>query len=80
MELRPSRPDDRAEIARRFKALRRRSLLTQRYLAGLIGVCRQAVSDIERQQVMPHRTTWDQFAALEAKHKLFRVKLPVHWQ
>jgi DNA-binding XRE family transcriptional regulator len=44
------RPDDKAEIARRFKRLRRRSLLTQRWLAELIGICRQAVSEIEQRE------------------------------
>ena len=74
------KPDGKAEIARRFKALRRRSLLTQRQLAGLIGICRQAVSDVENKRTVPHFTTWDRFAALEAKHELARIELPVHWQ
>jgi len=74
------RPDDKAEIARRFMAVRRRAFLTQRWLAELIGLSRQAVSEIEHQQVMPHHTTWDRFAALEAKHKLAQIELPVHWQ
>jgi len=69
-----------AEIARRFKRLRRRSLLTQRRLARLIGICRQAVSDIERQRVMPHFSTCDRFAALEAKHMQPRIKFPAHWE
>jgi DNA-binding XRE family transcriptional regulator len=74
------RPDDRTEIARRFKRLRRRSLLTQRWLAGLIGICRQAVSEIENKRTLPHYATWERFAALEAKHLQPRLKLPVHWQ
>jgi DNA-binding XRE family transcriptional regulator len=74
------RPEDKAEIARRFKALRRRSHLTQRWLAELVGVCRQAVSDIENKKTLPHRTTWDRFAAREAKQKEARITLPVHWR
>ena len=64
------RPDYKAQIARRFKALRRRSFLTQRRLAGLIGICRQAVSEIENRRTLPHSGTWERFAALETKHKL----------
>jgi len=63
------RPDDKAEIARRFKTLRRRSYLTQSDLSEFIRVSRQAVSDIERRRVLPHRSTWNRFAALEAKHE-----------
>jgi DNA-binding XRE family transcriptional regulator len=74
------RPDDKAEVARRFKALRRRSHLTQRWLAELIGVCRQAVSDIENKKALPRCTTWDRFVAREAKQRKARIKLPVHWR
>lgn len=61
------RPRDKAEIARRFKALRLNADLTQSYLAGLIGVCRQAVWEIEHERTLPHFTTWGRFAILEAK-------------
>jgi DNA-binding XRE family transcriptional regulator len=74
------RPQDKAEIARRFRALRRRARLTQRCLAELIGVCRQAVSEIENKKTLPHYTTWDRFAAREAKQKEARITLPVHWR
>jgi len=71
--------DDRAEIARRFKALRSGARqITQSDLGRVIGIGRQAVSAIERQQVTPHCSTWDRFAALEAKHKQARITLPVH--
>lgn len=80
MELKTVKPDDKAEIARRFKALRRRARLTQRWLAELIGICRQAVSEIENKRTLPRFSTWDSFAALEAKHMQPRIKLPVHWQ
>jgi DNA-binding XRE family transcriptional regulator len=62
------RPDDKADVALRFKALRRQASFSQRYLAGLIGVCRQAVSDIENMRTMPRYTTWGLFVVLEAKH------------
>lgn len=74
------RPNDKAEIARRFKALRRRARLTQRWLAESIGICRQAVSEIENKRTMPHFGTWDNFVVLEAKHMQPKLKLPVHWQ
>jgi DNA-binding XRE family transcriptional regulator len=74
------RPDDKTEVARRFKALRRRAFLTQRWLAEYIGVSRQAVSEIENKRALPHFSTWDSFAALEAKHMQPRIKLPVHWE
>ena len=61
------RPDARAEIARRFRRLRRRSFLTQRKLAGLIGICRQAVSEIENKRVLPHFGTWDNFGEAHAE-------------
>src|SRR5271154_4076564 len=56
---------DKAEIARRFKALRRHASLTQHYLAGLIGVCRQAILDIENMRTFPRYRTWSRFAILE---------------
>jgi DNA-binding XRE family transcriptional regulator len=74
------RPDATAEIARRFRRLRRRSFLTQRRLAGIIGVCRQTVCKIERRKVMPHYSTWDRFSDLETKHKLAHIRLPVQWR
>ena len=80
MEPRPWRPDERAEIASRFKKLRQRARLTQRWLAELIGICRQAVSDIENRRTLPHYSTWDRFAAQETKYKQARIKLPLHWR
>src|SRR5437660_12614209 len=74
-ELQTSRPYDNREIARRFKTLRRRSHLLQRQLAELIGLCRQAISDIERRQVMPHPCTWRRFADLEARHEEARRQI-----
>ena len=74
------RPQDKAEIARRFKALRRRAVLTQSWLANYIGVSRQAVSEIENKRTLPHYTTWGRFATLEATHKQPRLTLPVRWR
>jgi DNA-binding XRE family transcriptional regulator len=76
-----SRPDQKIAIARRFKALRRKALLSQSFLACIIGVCRQTVNKIEGRRVMPHRRTWDNFCNLETKHTQARtVHLTVHWQ
>jgi len=61
------RPADKSEVARRFKALRQSALLTQLRLAGNIGICRQAVSDIENKRTLPRDRTWGRFAALEGK-------------
>jgi hypothetical protein len=42
MELGTWRPDDKAEIARRFKALRQKSRMTQaQFCATSIGICRR---------------------------------------
>ena len=63
------RPKNKTEIARRFNKLRRPAFMTQLELGQLIGVCRQAVSDIENKKTLPHSSTWKRFAVLEAKHK-----------
>jgi DNA-binding XRE family transcriptional regulator len=62
-----TRPWEKSEIAARFRSLRRESLLTQKRLAGFIGIGRQALNKIENQHSMPHQTTWDAFRSLEAK-------------
>jgi DNA-binding XRE family transcriptional regulator len=79
-ERKPTRPEDRAEIARRFRKLRRSAFLTQRALAGIISVCRQTVSEIEHRKVVPHDSTWDRFAALEAKHMQPPLRFPTRWE
>jgi DNA-binding XRE family transcriptional regulator len=73
------RPLDKTEIAGRFTTLRRHTSLTQRELAELIGIGRQAVSEIENKRTLPHCGTWRRFAALEAKHMQPQPTLPVHW-
>jgi DNA-binding XRE family transcriptional regulator len=55
-------------IAKRFRALRRTGHMTQGQLASVLGLCRQAVNEIENRRVMPHYSTRDKFCALEARH------------
>jgi len=69
MKLGFRRPDDRSEIANRFKDFRKNSSMTQLQLAEIIGICRQAVSEIEHCHVVPHISTWNRFADLEACHE-----------
>jgi DNA-binding XRE family transcriptional regulator len=68
MEPNFRRPDEKAEIAKRFKDIRKNSSMTQLQLAEIIGICRQAVSKIEHRHTMPHISTWNRFADLEARH------------
>ncbi len=72
--------DKRLESTARFRALRRHADLTQFRLAGIIGICRQAVSDIENKRTLPHYETWGRFAVLEAKHMQPQPTMPVHWE
>lgn len=65
---RPS-PEAKAAIAKRFKALRRKARMTQANLGDIIGICRQAVNEIENRRVYPHYTTIARFSDLEAKHE-----------
>src|SRR5271169_6341518 len=65
---RPS-PEAKAAIAKRFKALRRKGRMTQATLGGIIGICRQAVNEIENRRVYPHYTTIDRFSDLEERHE-----------
>lgn len=74
------RPVDKTEIATRFTALRRCADLTQHDLAHLIGICRQAVSDIENKKTLPHYGTWGRFVALEARHMRPQPTMPARWQ
>jgi DNA-binding XRE family transcriptional regulator len=64
---------DRFAIAKRFKALRRKSVMSQDQLGRVIGICRQAVNRIENGHVTPHYTTFDRFCKLEAKHEKARA-------
>lgn len=73
------KPDRKLVVARRFKALRRKALLTQLRLADLIEICRQSISEIENARVTLRQSTWDAFCDLEAKHDQHQMPLPVHW-
>jgi DNA-binding XRE family transcriptional regulator len=74
-----SRQWEKSETAERFKALRRKSLMTQRQLGQIIGICRQSVSEIESARVMPHSATWERFVALETKHNRPPITFPDRW-
>ncbi len=74
-----TRPWEKSETAERFRALRRKAVLSQSLLGEIIGVCRQSVSEIENAHVMPHPSTWDNFCALETKHNQPPISSTVHW-
>jgi DNA-binding XRE family transcriptional regulator len=74
-----NRPWEKQEIASRFRALRRKALLTQLRLAGLIGIGRQAVNKIENARAMPHENTWNAFLSLETKHYQRRAIFRERW-
>ena len=74
-----SRPWERSEIAERFKALRRKAILSQSHLGRIIRISRQTISEIENVHVMPHPSTWNRFCELEARHNQPRMDLPEHW-
>jgi DNA-binding XRE family transcriptional regulator len=74
-----TRPWEKAEIAARFRSLRRKSLLTQKRLSGFIGVGRQAVNRIENRRSMPHEATWNAFLRLESKHNEPEIIFPKTW-
>jgi DNA-binding XRE family transcriptional regulator len=74
------RPDDKAEIARRFKELRNHASMTQLRLSEILGICWQAVSDIENKRTLPHFSTWARFASLEMRYTQSRIELTSHWQ
>jgi DNA-binding XRE family transcriptional regulator len=77
----PPSPEARADIAARFKALRRKAILSQSNLGDLIGICRQSVSEIENSHVWPHYTTLDRFSDLEVNHEQARLpRFPKHWR
>jgi DNA-binding XRE family transcriptional regulator len=74
-----SRPWEKAETAKRFKALRRKSFMTQRKLGEILGICRQSISEIENAHVMPGPRTWERFVGLELKHNQPQLSFTVHW-
>jgi DNA-binding XRE family transcriptional regulator len=75
------RPDDRRLVARRFRALRLRALLTQAHLGTILDLRRQSVNEIENCRVMPHAKSWDHFCALENRHRVNKtVRSPARWR
>ena len=74
------RPWEKREIARRFKALRRKARLSQALLAELLNLCRQAVNEIENGHTMPHAATWSRFCELENRHAQPLIRMPSHWR
>ena len=64
----PSSPEAKAAIAKRFRTLREKALLSQSDLGEALGICRQSVNAIENCRVWPHFTTMDRFSDLEAKN------------
>jgi len=75
-----SRPWEKSETARRFRALRRKARVSQSLLAEIIGICRQSVSEIENRRVMPHPSTWARFSELEATHKQPKIRMRIDWR
>lgn len=75
-----SKPDDKFAVARRFKAMRQKALLSQSYLGSIMGVCRQSICEIENAHVMPHPSTWERFVDLETKHNQPRCVCPYFWR
>jgi DNA-binding XRE family transcriptional regulator len=74
------RPDDKFEIGKRFRGLRRRSHFTQSRLGEIIKVSRSTISKVENAHVTPHRKTWEAFFDLEEKHRRAQeVRLPARW-
>ncbi len=74
-----TRPAHRWIIGQRFRRFRKKLHLTQKHLAGLIGLCRQQVSKVERRRVRLHPRSWNSFEVLERVHRQPKRKLPTHW-
>lgn len=74
-----TRPSEKVETARRFRALREKTGFTQAKMARLIFISRKAVNYVERARTMPHPDTWARFAMLEWKHMRPEIVLPEHW-
>ena len=74
------KPWEKREIAKRFKALRRKARISQSLLGELIDICRQSISEIENAHTMPHATTWSRFCELENRHKQPPIRMPSNWR
>ena len=77
--MKDTRPWKKSEIAKRFRALRRKAYFTQSRLGELIRLSRKCVCQIETGSVMPHCGTWDRFVDLEQKHYRPKVEMPTNW-
>lgn len=77
--MKDTRTPETAEIAQRFRALRKKEYLTQSRLAEIIGMARKSVSRIECGLVQPHHKNWDRFLDLEQRHCRPRVEMPTSW-
>ncbi len=74
-----TRPWERSEIADRFKALRKKALLTQKRLGRLIGADRKTVCRIENLHNIPGPRTWRRFEELETKHNQPQIGSSMDW-
>jgi DNA-binding XRE family transcriptional regulator len=73
------KPEKKFIIARRFRRLRRKAMLTQADLGRHIELCRKAVSRIERSHVMLRLKSWRRFVEFEVKHNHPPVRWPKRW-
>lgn len=66
------------KLANRFVKLRKRLNLRQAELAGLLGIRREAVSNIENAKNYPRRTILVRFSQIEARQSLGKEKANVN--
>ena len=81
----PCSPEAKADIAARFKTLRKKAILSQSHLGRPHwNLPRQSVCEIENCRVWPHYTTLDRFSDLEVNHEQARLvrlpRFPKHWR
>lgn len=74
------RPCTTAEIAERFRALRRDALLTQRMMSDVVGICRPSISEIENCRVLIWPSTWRKFYQMESKFRRGEIDPHRDWQ
>lgn len=78
--MKEAKTDSRSTIADRFIALRKRVGLSQSRLGRYVGLCRQAVNEIENCRVTPHHSTWDRFRQYEREAREPGIEhLPEHY-
>jgi DNA-binding XRE family transcriptional regulator len=59
---------ERTAVAKQFKVFRKRNLLSQMKLAGLLGVHKDTISLVERRQVYPSYDTLGKFKVLKQQY------------